>query len=361
MHFVGVCVAVGLGFWAMFMSAHANNVFPGTTLSGSSGTVTGTTVGATGETGEPASIGGGNLNTIWYSWTATATGTFTVATCNLATETNTNFDTTLQSFSGNAVNTLTLLAQNDDTNACTATVNPNYASTISFPVTTGASYRIQVDGYTSAVGTYTLRWGLAALVVTTTDNSATEGGDTAAFTVRPQSPPAGGTNIVVTVGTSAQCTFAPTTLTFTNANWTTAQSVTATAIKDTVIEGTHSCAAASLSASGGTYVSITATPPTLTIIDNDIASLALAKTWAFAPGGDANSNGVADVGDVIRYSYAVTNTGTLVLTSVVVNDVHTGAGALGAITPASVASLSPGVTTTFIANYTTVQGDLDAP
>jgi uncharacterized repeat protein (TIGR01451 family) len=478
-HFVFcTCVAI----LATLTQAFANNTFPGTLLTGSSGSISGTTVGATGETGEPASFGGGNLNTIWYSWTATATGTFTVATCNLTSETNTNFDTTLQAFTGNTVNApLVLLAQNDDTTACNSTVNVNYGSTISFAVTAGTPYRIQVDGYASNTGTYTLRWGLAALLVTTTDNSATEGGDTAAFTVRPQSPPAGGTDIVVTIGNSTQCTFAPNTLTFTNANWTTAQIVTAIAIDDVVIEGTHSCAPASISAAGGTYVGITAIPPTLTVIDNEnpqftitktqsggsnpvtatgqainytitivntgnvpltgtiftdtfklgaanrsfttgptlsgdaapvgtvnvgetwtytasysvtladmnatgnftnqatfdttetvpqisaiittpvtrTPTLTIAKTWTFAT--DANSNGLADVGDVITYNYAVTNSGNVTLTNVFISDVHNGAGTLSAISPTTVASLNPGLSTNFTASYTTIQGDLDAP
>ncbi len=56
-------------------------------------------------------------------------------------------------------------------------------------------------------------------------------------------------------------------------------------------------------------------------------SMTIAKTWAFVvgPTGDVNGNGLADVGDLVRYSYTVTNTGNVALTAVSVNDVHEGA------------------------------------
>lgn len=130
--------------------AQANDNFPGTTITGASGTLTASNATATGQTGEPASIGGGNLNSMWYSWTATATGTVTFQTCGGST----NFDTTLQAFTGTAVNALTTLASNDD--SC------SLQSLISFSVTSGTTYRIQVDGYGSNTGTFTLAWSLVA-------------------------------------------------------------------------------------------------------------------------------------------------------------------------------------------------------
>ena len=75
--------------------AFANNTFPGTVIAGSDGTFTGTNVGATGEAGEPATFGGGSLNTMWYSWTAPAAGVVVIGTCNPTASTTTNFDTTL--------------------------------------------------------------------------------------------------------------------------------------------------------------------------------------------------------------------------------------------------------------------------
>jgi uncharacterized repeat protein (TIGR01451 family) len=56
------------------------------------------------------------------------------------------------------------------------------------------------------------------------------------------------------------------------------------------------------------------------------AALSINKTWAFfTPGGDANSNGKADVGDKIVYTYTVINTGNVTATAVTVADTHEGA------------------------------------
>ena len=139
--------------------ALASDNFPGTTISGTSGSITGntTTPLASGQAGEPVTFGGGNLNTFWYSWTAPATGSVTFETCGV---TQTTFDTTLQSFTGSAVNALTTLASNDDTTGCPVVVNPNYGSRNIFNVTSGIIYRIQVDGYGNATGTFRLSWSL---------------------------------------------------------------------------------------------------------------------------------------------------------------------------------------------------------
>lgn len=126
--------------------AYANNTFPGTTITGTVGSTNGSTVGATGQTGEPTTYGGGSLNTIWYNWTAASSGTVTFQTCGGST----NFDTTLAAFTGGTVSTLTNVATNDD--SCST------QSLISFNAVAGTSYRIQVDGYGSATGNFTLSW-----------------------------------------------------------------------------------------------------------------------------------------------------------------------------------------------------------
>jgi uncharacterized repeat protein (TIGR01451 family) len=125
--------------------------FPGNTIVGAYGSTVCSNTGATGQSGEPLSYGGGALETVWYTWTAPATGTVTFDTCS----TTTNFDTTLQAFTGSAVNALSLLAQNDDSTSCTGT-----RSLMSFAVTAGTTYRIQVDGYANSDGTFLLSWSL---------------------------------------------------------------------------------------------------------------------------------------------------------------------------------------------------------
>lgn len=94
---------------------------------------------------------------------------------------------------------------------------------------------------------------------------------------------------------------------------------------------------------------------------------------------DANNNGIADLGDVITYSFRVLNIGNTTLIDLAVTDVHNGFGTppvpgnetlttdaapLGDSVDTNTASgvwgnLKPGDTVTFTANYTVVQSDLD--
>jgi uncharacterized repeat protein (TIGR01451 family) len=66
-------------------------------------------------------------------------------------------------------------------------------------------------------------------------------------------------------------------------------------------------------------------------------TVAVVRSWVFAPGGDVNSNGLVDAGDQIVYNYVVHNTGNVTLKDVTVADVHDGVGAaLTSIVPTSV-------------------------
>lgn len=147
--------------FASFVSpAHASDTFPGTTITGGSGSLNSSNAAATSQSGEPATYGGGSVNSMWYSWTAPSNGTLTVQTCGGTT----NFDTTLQTFTGSAVGTLTNVATNDD--SC------GLQSLSAVTVTSGTTYRIQVDGFGNATGNFTLSWSFAATV--TADLSLTQ-------------------------------------------------------------------------------------------------------------------------------------------------------------------------------------------
>ena len=70
----------------------------------------------------------------------------------------------------------------------------------------------------------------------------------------------------------------------------------------------------------------------------------------------ASTAGPVNKGDVITFTMAVTNTGNTTLTNVTVSDSLSG---LSTVSPASVASLAPGITTNFTATYTVTQADID--
>jgi hypothetical protein len=280
--------------------AFAADTFPGPAL-GVGGSFVDTNVGTTGETGEPLTLGGGALNTQWYSWTAPSSGFVSFGTCNPTGSSLTNFDTTIGVYTGSAVNGLTQIGFNDDTPGCNSVVNANYGSTVAFNAVGGTTYRIQVDGYASTTGQFNLFYGYSGYTTAVTGATATEGGGTGAFTIVLNAVPTG--TATITIGSSPQCTFAPNPLTFTSANWNVAQTVTVTAIDDAVVEGGHFCAPASITPSGGGVVGSAAPPPTISVTDNDTATVTIANTTNSVEAGS-----VTGVMTITQSAVSATNT-----------------------------------------------------
>ncbi|MGI9116097.1 MAG: fibronectin type III domain-containing protein, partial [Gaiellales bacterium] len=130
----------------------ANDPFANaTSLTGLAGSTTGTTIGATKEAGEPRHAGFSGGASVWYQWTAPATGTAELTTL------GSDFDTLLGVYAGSKVDALTQLAANDDH----STPNREYWSSVALPVTAGATYQIAVDGYGAQTGSVTLNWRMA--------------------------------------------------------------------------------------------------------------------------------------------------------------------------------------------------------
>ncbi len=106
-------------------------------LTGATANATGTNTGATGEVGEPAQSG--QLNSVWWTWTAPTTGNYTFDTL------GSGYDTYLSLFTGSDFSSLALVAADDDAGG-------NFASLISLNAIAGETYQIAVDGYSSATG-----------------------------------------------------------------------------------------------------------------------------------------------------------------------------------------------------------------
>ncbi len=137
--------------WSQTSRAPANDNFSSAqVLSGAAGSVTGTTVQATKQSGEPNHAGNAVAHSVWYRWTAPSTGTATVDTV------GSSFDTELGVYTGSAVSALNVVASNDD---ISSTV---WQSRVTFTATAGTTYRIAVDGWRGDSGSVKLSWSGAS-------------------------------------------------------------------------------------------------------------------------------------------------------------------------------------------------------
>ena len=284
-------VLFAIGFFSV--SARASDNFLAPTIIAGSGSTSGSNVGASADLSGTEPGVWTPINSIWYRWTAPSAGTLVIQTCGAG---GTNFDTTLAAYTGNPITNTpagssTPLASNDDTTGCATATGANLGSRISINVSQGVDYFIQVDGWSNNTGTYLLQYAFtpAAIVVNVTDSSATEGGTTAAFTatftIRLATQPTAGTTVTIGPDPSGQCNFLPLTRSFTTANWATAQSITVTAVNDVIPEGVHSCSPGSITASGSNYATVSATPPVLTVVDNDLGIIVATTTGTATEGG----------------------------------------------------------------------------
>ena len=132
------------------------NVRPGTTddffatprlTQGLSGSSTSKTNFATVEVNEPNHAGYVASHSVWFTYTAPASGQLEISTA------GSNFDTLLATYTGSNLANLTLIAANDDTKT-------GQSSAVSFAAVAGQTYRIAVDGYAGLTGNVTLNWNL---------------------------------------------------------------------------------------------------------------------------------------------------------------------------------------------------------
>ncbi len=111
-------------------------------------TVTGSNVGATGEAGEPEHAGSGSpTSSVWWRWTAPSDSFVVLDTL------GSDFDTALAVYTGDAVDVLTLVAENNDiAPASQFPDNPELQSRVGFEAIGGTTYFIAVDGFQNLTG-----------------------------------------------------------------------------------------------------------------------------------------------------------------------------------------------------------------
>jgi hypothetical protein len=122
-----------------------------TFIGGVGGSVRGSNLGATKETGEPNHAGNPGGASIWYGWTAPISGIATFDTL------GSSFNTLLGVYTGSSVDSLTLVANNDDIGPPT-----NLQSKVTFNAVGLTRYNIAIDGFNGAMGDSVLNWSLAA-------------------------------------------------------------------------------------------------------------------------------------------------------------------------------------------------------
>ncbi|MDD5356571.1 MAG: PKD domain-containing protein [Candidatus Pacebacteria bacterium] len=303
-------------------AAPLNNMFANAfVLTGSAANATGANNYATKESGEPtiaSTIGG---KSVWWTWTAPASGATTIALA------GSNFDTLLGVYTGTAVNALTLVASNDDNGT-----SPR--SRVVFNATAGTTYHIAVDGYGGSWGNIALSVSGPSATVNTAPTVATSA------SVSP-SPVTGTTATLSALGTDDGGESA---LTYTwavtgtppgpvvfSTNATNAAKITTATfdkagtynLQVTVKDAGNLSVTSSVTATvNQTLSTLSVTPATATVLTSgtqqfsavakdqfgNLLTVAPALTWAVSGGGSINSAGLFTAGSTAGGSFTVTAT-----------------------------------------------------
>ena len=180
----------------------ANDAFINrTSISGVSGSTTGTSLLATKETGEPNHAGNGGGASVWRKWTAPAVGQVSLDTH------GSGFDTLLAVYTGSGVGVLTPVASNDNDGS------PGGTSSLLFETQAGSEYEIAVDGFNGAAGNVLLNWSLnttaaANLSVNLSGPPGASVGSTVTYTlIVTNAGPQTATNVITTLTLPAGASF----------------------------------------------------------------------------------------------------------------------------------------------------------
>ena len=104
------------------------------------------------ETGEPNHNGNPGGHSLWWTWTAPASGSVTNDTI------GSNFDTVLAVYTGDSLATLALVVSDDDSGGSGNT------SRVVFEAVAGTTYQIAVDGYSGSTGNVLLNISMNPLL-----------------------------------------------------------------------------------------------------------------------------------------------------------------------------------------------------
>lgn len=116
-------------------------------LEGTTTELVGTNIGASNESGEPQHADALQSGSVWWSWTAPASGSITISTQ------GSNFDTVLAVYTGDSVGNLVEVSSNDDISSGVVRT-----SAVTFAAAADESYRIAVSGWDGLTGNIRLKF-----------------------------------------------------------------------------------------------------------------------------------------------------------------------------------------------------------
>jgi hypothetical protein len=119
-------------------------------LGGTSGTFGLGNVGATKQPGEPDHAGNRGGASVWFAWTAHESGSVRLSACEAS------FHTLLAVYTGSTLTGLTSVASSNNPQSPACVMGEQVPGQVSFNVEAGTVYRVAVDGYEGAWGSFGL-------------------------------------------------------------------------------------------------------------------------------------------------------------------------------------------------------------
>lgn len=328
----------------------------------------GNNTSATKEVGEPNHANNVGGKSVWWTWTATFSGTVTFSS------EGSSFDTTMGVYTGSAVNALTLIGQDDDSGS-------NRTSKVTFSAVNGTVYQIAVDGFDGVSGNVALSRTpdpaqLGTVTITASDTDATEGSaDAGTFTISRTGATTSALNVNLAIsGTSTNgIDYGVVATSFTIPIGSSSGTITVNPIDDALIEGSETIIATIQSNTSYTVGAPFSATVTLfdndTTVGNDLFSNAAVMGVATTTGtnvsttkesGEPNHAGNAG-GTSVWWNWTPSFTGTVTLSTVGSNfntllAVYTGSAVNALTLIGNSDDITPGSNTASLVTFSAVSG-----
>lgn len=277
------------------------------------------------------------------------------------------------SLTSEPVATVTVALTSDDTTACTVPASvaldaTNWRDGVAIPVMAVDDYHIDGTQHCTVSNSVTssdplyavmtlnpvnatiLDEDAAGVVLASADESMSELDGSTVVTVALTSEPTANVTVTLTSIDTTECTISggatTESVTLTPTQWQQGIAVTATAVRDDLDDGSQRCIITATAASDDTdYQDVAADPFAIMVTDGNQSAMEVSFTA---------SKAIAEIGDVITYTYRVTNTGDVALTLQGADDM------LGAV-PFDQGTIGPQVSAVAVLTKVATESDLPGP